>query len=147
MSNLASGNLAAKLELFPNEASSQINSPPTDKQVYLLENVTAVEPCHSKTHKLAFQIVQITPILVLCSDSQGETDLWISAFKQIFLPNQAKDDGMFRCPYQRRSDKTYCTTSKFFWQEFLSFDIFYFLKRNYRFQTLYIALYSPFEIL
>lgn len=93
MSNLASGTLAAKLEFFLNETSSKINPPPTDKQTYLLENVTAVEPCHSKTHKLAFQIVQTTPTLVLCTESQEETDLWVSAFKQIFLPNQNTEKG------------------------------------------------------
>ncbi|XP_062581158.1 uncharacterized protein LOC134242961 [Saccostrea cucullata] len=88
MSNLASGTLAAKLDFFLNEASSKTNPPSADKQTYLLENVTAVEPCSSKTHKLAFQIVQSTPILVLCAQTQHETDQWILAFKQIFLPNQ-----------------------------------------------------------
>lgn len=88
MSNLASGTLAAKLEFFQNEASSKVNPPPADKQTYLLENVTAVEPCHSKTHKLAFQIEQTTPTLVLCAQTQEETDQWIIAFKQIFWPNQ-----------------------------------------------------------
>ncbi|XP_061189568.1 uncharacterized protein LOC133197509 [Saccostrea echinata] len=95
MSNLASGTLAAKLDFFLNEASSKTNPPSADKQTYLLENVTAVEPCSSKTHKLAFQIVQTTPTLVLCAQTQKETEQWILAFKQIFLPNQriTEEDG------------------------------------------------------
>lgn len=100
MSNLASGTLAAKLEFFLNETSSKINPPPTDKQTYLLENVTAVEHCHSKTHKLAFQIVQTTPTLVLCTESQEETDLWVSAFNQIFLPNQNTKQGRLSFIYK-----------------------------------------------
>ncbi|KAK3085402.1 hypothetical protein FSP39_002799 [Pinctada imbricata] len=86
MSNLASGTLAAKLELYPTEASAINKS--SDKMTYLLENVTAIEPCQSKTHKLAFQIVTDSPTLVLCADCEYTTNVWITRLKKIFSPNQ-----------------------------------------------------------
>lgn len=86
MSNLSSGTFGAKLDLYADEQSAKSTS--HDKQTFIFENVTEIKTSNSKTHKLAFEILESEPVLVLSGQDQVDTESWITVLQNIFWPRE-----------------------------------------------------------
>ena len=93
MTDLAAGTFAAKFILYSDEESS--NQPTSDRQAFIFDHVTAVQHAKSKTHPLAFQIVQTAPVLMFSGLSERDTNDWMTSLKEIFWPGaNAQSGGM-----------------------------------------------------
>lgn len=85
MTDHASHTVAAKVDIYPQDPAKQGQGRAADRVTFVLENVTAVQMASSKTHPLAFEIVEAVPVLVLSGQSETESSGWITALRHIFF--------------------------------------------------------------
>lgn len=101
MTDLAAGTFAAKFILYNDEEAT--NQPTSDKQAFIFDHVTAVQHAKSKTHPLAFQIVQTAPVLMFSGLSERDTNDWMTSLKEIFWPEaSAQSGGMYASDFFSR---------------------------------------------
>ncbi|KAK7114319.1 hypothetical protein V1264_000395 [Littorina saxatilis] len=108
MTDLAAGTLAAKIDVYPDEASSrqgQGQGRASDRMTFILDRVTAVQLASSKTHPFAFEIMETNPVLVLSGSSELESFSWMSALRNLFFADEnAKDTESFKVTIQQSAD-------------------------------------------
>lgn len=96
MSNMSEGTYAAKIDVFPDEASSYKS--PSDKFTLFLEDVTAVQPTKSKKRAHAFEIVETEAVLLMAGETELDSQTWVWTIRKIFWPTEfAETDGGKRC--------------------------------------------------
>lgn len=89
MSNISEGTFAAKLDLYNDELAAKNNS--QDRVTHVMDKVTAIQSANSKTHKLAFDIVETFPVLSLSAQTDVDTVAWIQIFQLLFWPAPLPD--------------------------------------------------------
>ncbi|WAR13024.1 hypothetical protein MAR_027204 [Mya arenaria] len=89
----AGGRAAAKVDVYSDEKTA--TSAPADKHTFIFEYVTEVRAAKSKTHEHAFEVVESEAVLLMSGATELETQVWMSAFRQIFWPDQEECDSFF----------------------------------------------------
>ncbi|KAK3603410.1 hypothetical protein CHS0354_009390 [Potamilus streckersoni] len=80
--NPAAGTYVTQIDIYPSDeaAKNKIDC----KQRIILENLTAIQPVKSKTHKFAVEVVEREPVLLLAGETELESQEWVEAIRQIF---------------------------------------------------------------
>ena len=87
LSNLSSEEIVVRVDIYDSETVWRQGK--TDRTTFVLDNVTDIATCKSRTHPFAFEISERgVPELVMSGNTELESFSWILTLQQIFMPEK-----------------------------------------------------------